>query len=179
MKKSIKSLIPVKKTAILAIALFFAGTVRTQAQSHGDHLMFDIGTSYPKGFEASLAYEHETDYHNAWEYFATAYLKYDEDPIVGHITNESFWHNYNTWDIGVAYKPCVSRGRNHHGSFRIGASVGSDLDNVIGGAHVGYEHTYNLYYGWSVFFQVKEDIMIRCKDTFRTGVTIGVKIPLK
>ena len=122
--------------------------------------------------------EHETEYHSAWEYFATGYLKYEEDPEAGHITNESFWHSYNTWTVGAAYKPCVSRGRNHHGNFRIGVSVGSDLDKVISAGHLGYEHTYNLYNGWGVFFQVKEDFVIRGKDTFRTGATIGVKIPL-
>lgn len=172
----IKSLLPTKKTAILAVAFFFAGTVH--AQSHGNHLMLDIGASYPRGLETAIAYEHETDYHNAWEYFATAYLKYEKDPTVGHITSETFWHSYNTWAVGAAYKPCVSRGRNHHGNFRLGASVGSDLDKVISAGHIGYEHTYNLYYGWSVFFQIKEDILIRGKDTFRTGATIGVKIPL-
>ena len=80
--------------------------------------------------------------------------------------------------IGVAYKPCVTRGRNHHGSLRIGASVGSDFEKAIGAAHLGYEHTYNLYDGWSVFFAIKEDITIRAKDRFRTGVSLGVKIPL-
>lgn len=90
----IKSLLPTKKTAILAVAFFFAGTVH--AQSHGNHLMLDIGASYPRGLKTAIA----------------------------------------------------------------------------------YEHTYNLYYGWSVFFQIKEDIIIRGKDTFRTGATIGVKIPL-
>lgn len=168
----------IRKGVTLAFALFLVGTVPVQAQSHGNHLMLDVGASYPKGLEASVAYEHETNYHNAWEYFATAYLKYETDPTVGHITNDSFWHNYNTWNVGIAYKPCVTRSRNQHGSFRIGASVGSDLDKVLGIGHIGYEHTFNLYYGWSMFFQVKEDIVIRGKDTFRTGATIGIKIPL-
>lgn len=147
-------------------------------QTHGDHVMIQAGVSYPSAMEGTLAYEHETDYHSAWEYFGSYYLRYEKDKSVGHITNESFWHTYNTWNVGIAYKPCVTRGRNHHGNLRIGVSGGSDLDHAIGMAHIGYEHTYNLYNGWAVFFQVKEDVGIRMKDTFRTGAYIGVKIPL-
>lgn len=168
--------IPTRMIAILVIAFVCVGTLH--AQSHGNHIMVGVGGSYPRGVEATIAYEHETEYHSAWEYFATGYLKYEEDPEAGHITNESFWHSYNTWTVGAAYKPCVSRGRNHHGNFRIGVSVGSDLDKVISAGHLGYEHTFNLYNGWGVFFQVKEDFVIRGKDKFRTGATIGVKIPL-
>lgn len=137
--------IPTRMMAILVIAFVCVGTLH--AQSHGNHIMVGVGGSYPRGVEATIAYEHETEYHSAWEYFATGYLKYEEDPEAGHITNESFWHSYNTWTVGAAYKPCVSRGRNHHGNFRIGVSVGSDLDKVISAGHLGYEHTYNLYNG--------------------------------
>ena len=89
-----------------------------------------------------------------------------------------FWHSYNIWNVGLAYKPCVTRGRNHHGNIRIGVSGGSDLHKFVGVGSLGYEHTFNLYNGWSVFFQVKEDVTMRGKDLFRTGGAIGVKIPL-
>ncbi|MDD5862623.1 MAG: hypothetical protein PUD15_08755 [Prevotella sp.] len=149
-----------------------------RAQSHGDHVMVGLGASYPRGFEGTLSYEHETDYHSAWEYFGTYYIKYKKDETVGHITHDSFWNNYRTWNIGIAYKPCVTRGRNHHGSLRIGVSGGSDFDHAIGTATLGYEHTYNLYNGWSLFWQIKEDVVIRGEDRFKTGVTVGVKMPL-
>ena len=138
----------------------------------------ESGQPSPRTLETTLSYERETLYHNAWEYFATCTIQYDEDPEAGHITRTSFWHNYNTWGVGAAYKPCVTRGRNHHGSLRVGASAGSDLNKAIGAVHVGYEHTYNLYDGWSFFFSVKEDITIRGKDRFKTGVNLGLKIPL-
>lgn len=87
-------------STIFAILL----TASAFAQSHGNHIMVGIGGSYPQGVEATLAYEHETEYHNAWEYFATAYLKYKKDEEAGHVTSDSFWHNYNTWTVGAAYK---------------------------------------------------------------------------
>ena len=165
-----------KKIFLILFAILV--TVNMSAQNHGNHLMLGVGGSYPQGVEATLSYEHETNYHSAWEYFFTGYLKYEKDEEAGHITSDSFWHNYNTWTVGAAYKPCVNRGRNHHGNLRIGVSCGSDLDKVITAGHVGYEHTYCLYNGCSVFFQVKEDIVIRGEDTFRTGASFGVKIPL-
>ena len=168
--------IPVRMKATLAVAAISTGTL--YAQSHGNHVMIGIGGSYPKGLETTISYEHETEYHNAWEYFVTGYLKYSEDPEAGHVTKESFWHNYNTWQVGAAYKPCVNRGRNHHGNIRIGVSCGSDTKKIIGSGHVGYEHTYNLYNGWSVFFQLKEEIVLRGKDTFKTGAAVGIKVPL-
>lgn len=47
----------------------------------------------------------------------------------------------------------------------------------VRGVHAGYEHNYSLKGGWRLFWQVKCDCMIKGDDLFRTGVTIGVKIP--
>ena len=66
-----------KKLLSVIFALFSATAM--SAQSHGNHLMLGVGGSYPQGVEATLSYEHETDYHNAWEYFGTMYLKYKKD----------------------------------------------------------------------------------------------------
>ena len=84
-------------------------------------------------------------------------------------------------DVGdpVPIKPCVIRGRNSHGNFRIGGSLGSDRHHVLGGIHVGYEQKYSLRGGWKLFWQVKSDLMIEGKDLFRTGVVIGVKLPTR
>lgn len=161
---------------LLAMLMLFAG--RAHAQANNNHLMLSAGALYERGFDATLAYEHSTQYHNAWEFFGSYYIKYDDDPEAGHITKKSFWHNYNTWLVGICYKPCVSRGRNHHGNFRIGASGGSDLEDFVGAVNVGYEHTYALHGGWEFFFQVREDVVIRGEDLFRTGVSIGLKVPL-
>lgn len=162
---------------IIVLCTFFASRAMAQS-SNMNHLLLSVGASYERGLDATLAYEHETRYHNAWEYFAMGYLKYEDDPDAGHITKKSFWHSYNSWHIGIAYKPCVSRGRNHHGNVRIGISGGSDLDKFVGGIHAGYEHSFALRHGWELFFQVKEDFIIRGKDNFRTGIALGFKVPL-
>ena len=161
---------------VFALSFFANGT--SAQSSNQNRLMLGCGALYERGFDATVAYEHETKYHHAWEYFATGYLKYRDDPAAGHVTEKSFWDSYNTWHVGIAYKPCVSRGRNHHGNARLGVSGGSDRHRFVGGIQVGYEHSYALRYGWQLFFQVKEDVVIRGEDLFRTGLAVGVKVPL-
>ena len=109
--------------ALLVLSVCSVLPVRAQG-SNQDRLMLSVGALYERGFDATVAWEHETKYHHAWEYFATGYLKYCDDPDAGHVTTKSFWDSYNTWHVGVAYKPCVSRGRNHHGNARLGISGG-------------------------------------------------------
>lgn len=158
--------------------LFIVTLTSSHAQDGSNRISLGTGVLYERGLDLTLSYEHETKYHNAWEYFGNVYLKWDECASCGHVCPDSFWKNYRTYDFGIAYKPCVVRGRNNHGNVRIGASVGSDTDKVIGGIHVGYEHSYALRSGWQIFWQVKTDIMIKGLDTFRTGAALGIKYSL-
>lgn len=158
--------------------LFIATLTSSHAQDGSNRISLSTGVLYERGLDLTLSYEHETKYHNAWEYFGNVYLKWDECASCGHVCPDSFWKNYRTYDFGIAYKPCVVRGRNNHGNVRIGASVGSDTDKVIGGIHVGYEHSYAFRSGWQIFWQVKTDIMIKGLDTFRTGAALGIKYSL-
>lgn len=159
--------------AVLAVsATAFAG-------DRDGRVSFGVGLLYENGLDATLSYERENAYHNAWEFFANGYLKWDKCASCGHVCPDSFWKSYRSWSIGAAYKPCVVRGRNHYGSFRFGGSLGSDTHRVLGGVHAGYEHNYRLRGGWQVYWQVKSDLMIKGKDLFRTGIVLGVKLPVK
>ena len=62
---------------------------------------------------------------------------------------------------------------------RIGASAGSDMNKFLGGLHLGYEHNYVLRAGWTLYWQVKSDVMIKGADVLRAGVVLGVKLPMK
>lgn len=166
-----------KKLSALFI-LVASITITCSAQSHSDHISFGTGLLYERGLDATVSWEHETLYHNSWEYFFNAYLKWDECESCGHICPESFWNNYNTWGIGAAYKPCVWRSRNNHGNIRIGVSAGSNTNSFIGGIHLGYEHSYSLHKGWVLYWQAKCDMIIPDReDLFRTGIVVGIKIP--
>ena len=146
--------------------------------SNQNRLSVGFGVMYERGLDVTVAYEHETSHHSAWEYFANGYLKWRECPTCGHVCPDSFWHYYNTYCFGAAYKPCISRGRNNYGNVRIGLSLGSNTDDVIAGFHLGLEHNYCLRGGWQLYWQVKTDLVFNGKDLFRTGVVLGFKLPL-
>lgn len=166
-----------KVTKPLLTLCLLAMAFVANAQSNSNRISIGVGALYERGFDATLSVEHETKNHNAWEYFVNGYVKYDTDPEAGHITKDSFWHNYRTWGAGIAYKPCVYRGKNTYGCLRIGASAGSDTKEVVGWTNIGYEHNYVLRHGWHIYWQVKSDICINGQDLFRTGIVLGVKIP--
>ena len=153
----------------LAVAVFTL-SVTASAQRNTGRLSLGAGLLYRNGMDLTLAYEHETNY---------GYLQWKDCETCGHICPESFWQNYRTYGFGVAYKPCVVRGRNHYGNLRIGVSGGSDTKRFLGGIHLGYEHNYVLRSGWVFFWQVKGDVMIKGADLLRAGVVLGVKLPVK
>ena len=163
------------KKLMLLVAIMLT-TATSFAQRNSNRVSVGVGFLYERGLDLTVAYEHETQYHNAWEYFANGYIKWDECESCGHVCPDSFWKNYRSYGFGVAYKPCVNRGRNHHGNLRLGASAGSDTDRFLGGIHLGYEHNYAMRGGWKIFWQVKTDLMIKGEDLFRTGIVLGVKL---
>ena len=165
----------IKKVA-LAICLSISSAA-SFAQTNGNRISFGVGALYERGFDATVAVEHETKDHNAWEYYLNGYIQYDKDKEARHITTDSFWRSYRTWGLGVAYKPCVYRAKNTYGSLRLGGSVGSDTKEVVGWANVGYEQNYVLRHGWHLYWQVKSDVCINGKDLFRTGIVIGFNLP--
>ncbi len=163
------------KTIVLSLAM--AITSLAGHAQNAKSVNIALGVLYPQTVDATLSYEVGTKHHNAWEFFGNVASKWKDCESCGHICAESFWKDNCTWGLGVAYKPCVVRTRNSYGSVRVGGSLGSDRHDVLGGIHAGYEHNYSLKGGWRVFWQVKCDCMIKGEDLFRTGVTIGVKIP--
>ena len=52
-------------------------------------------------------------------------------------------------------------------------------EEVPCGLHFGYEHNYVLRAGWTLYWQVKGDVMIKGADVLRTGVALGIKLPIK
>ena len=152
-----------KKTIIVIITCVCIAASANAQQGSG-RLSLGTGLLYKNGMDITLAYEHEMNYRHTWEFFVNGYLQWAECASCGHICPESFWRNYRSYGFGVAYKPCMTRGRNHYGSLRIGASAGSDTNKFLGGLHLGYEHNYVLRAGWTLYWQVKSDVMIKGAD---------------
>ena len=66
-------------------------SVSSFAQSHSDRISVGAGALYQRGLDATISWEHETRYHNAWEYFINGYIKWDECASCGPVCPESFW----------------------------------------------------------------------------------------
>lgn len=167
-----------RKSLLLLLACM-GMALNASAQRNSGRLSLGAGLLYENGMDLTIAYEHEGNYRHAWEFFANGYLKWAECASCGHVCPDSFWRNYRSYGFGAAYKPCVVRGRNHFGNLRIGASAGSDTRKFVAGLHLGYEHNYVMRSGWMLYWQVKSDVMIKGKDLFRTGIVLGVKLPVK
>lgn len=174
------------RNTLAVMAVLLSGAAPSVAQTYSNHINIGTGYLFSRGIEVNLAFEHETKYHKAWEYFGNYYFQYADDPRAGHITSKTFWNNYRVIEGGVAYKPCVVRARNSHGNMRIGAGLGGkfetdEYDNESSGfvycIHAGYEHDYNLRHGWQLYWQLKADLTFRGKDAFRGGIGLGLKIP--
>ena len=158
-----------RKTVISILAVIIA--VTANAQSHSNSIGIGAGATYKCGLEGNIFWEHETRYHNAWEFFANGFTMWDKD-------SDSLFKGYNSLSIGTAWKPCVYRAKNNYGSIRIGASVGSDLDKVLAGLHAGYEHNYALPHGWKFYWQAKVDITLpNSGNLLRGGFAVGIKFP--
>ena len=92
------------KSIMMAVSLIVtASTIK--AQTNSDRISVGVGALYEQGFDMTLSYEHETKYHNMWEFFANGYIKWDECQSCGHVCPDSFWRNYRTQVSDLEFKP--------------------------------------------------------------------------
>ena len=156
----------------LMIAAVLVSTVLARAQDNSNRIGVGVGAFYRPAASATLFWEHETRYHNAWEFFATGSLKLDDLEDLGA--------NYRCWGVGAAWKPCVFRARNRYGSARIGVSLGAAPTDFLAGIHAGWQHSYALRRGWQFYWQAGVDVMLpRRDDLFRVGAGVGIKMPVR
>ena len=156
----------------LMIAVVLLTTVMAKAQDNSNRIGVGVGAFYRPAASATLFWEHETRYHNAWEFFATGSLKLDDIEDLGA--------NYRCWGVGAAWKPCVFRARNRFGSARIGVSLGAAPTDFLAGIHAGWQHSYALRRGWQFYWQAGVDVMLpRRDDLFRVGAGVGIKMPVR
>ena len=156
----------------LMIAVVLLTTVMAKAQDNSNRIGVGLGAFYRPAASATLFWEHETRYHNAWEFFATGSLKLDDLEDLGA--------NYRCWGVGAAWKPCVFRARNRYGSARVGVSLGAAPTDFLAGIHAGWQHSYALRRGWQFYWQAGVDVMLpRRDDLFRVGAGVGLKMPVR
>lgn len=62
---------------LLVVICFMASMTPAMAQQNSDRISLGFGCLYERGLDVTLSYEYETKYHNAWEYFANGYIKWN------------------------------------------------------------------------------------------------------
>ena len=156
----------------IMIAVVILTTVMANAQDNSNRIGVGFGAFYRPATSVSLFWEHETHYHNAWEFFASGSMKLDDIENLGT--------NYRCWGVGAAWKPCLYRARNRYGSARIGVSLGAAPTDFLAGIHAGWQQSYALRRGWQFYWNAGMDVMLpKRDDLFRAGAGIGIKMPVR
>ena len=62
-----------RKKWFVMVVLAVMNTIAIHAQNNSDRISVGVCALYERGLDLTISYEHETKYHNAWEYFANGY----------------------------------------------------------------------------------------------------------
>lgn len=137
----------------------------------------NAGFLFQNTLNASFGYERELNYDNAFEIFGEAGDRWERDPECGKVCSKSFWKNYY-WNGGVVYKKSIVRWRNSTLRLDVGPVAGAYRGDYFFGAEGSFEYNYTFRGGWKFTLKQKNNVCFMHGDTFRNGLTIGVKIPL-
>ncbi len=155
--------------SLLNVAVAFAG--------QGDqYFSLNGGFLFNSTLNATLGYERELSYTDAFEVFAEAGNRWEKDPVCGKVCTESFWSNYY-WAGGVAYKKCLKRMKNSTFRLRLGPQMGAVNGNFFMALECGFEYNYVLPNRVQLTVTQKNQVGFLHGDTFRNGLLVGLKIP--
>lgn len=164
-----------KKIILLSIVLF---SVLCAKAGEGDELIhLNAGFLFQSTLNVSLGWEKELAYDNAIEFFGEAGDRWTKDPECGKVCRKSFWKHYY-WDGGFIYKKSVKRWRNSSLRLYLGPVAGAARGEYFFGGEGGFEYNYALGNGVKFVVKQKNNVCFLHGDTFRNGLTIGIKIPL-
>ncbi len=162
---------------LLMVAVLLMTAVMAKAQDNTNRIGVGLGGYYSPAASKTLFWEHETRYHNAWEFYAEGNLLFRN----GFSQVSQLWDSAGKqWGLGAAWKPCVYRARNRYGSARIGVTLGAAPTDFLAGIHVGWQHSYALRKGWQLYWLAGVDLMLPKRyDLFCVGAGIGFKMPVR
>lgn len=167
------------KRILLIIITVFSLAYNANA-GEGDLLLnVSGGLAYRKTAMANLAVEWETKYHNSWMVYldaATIFEWCDIDQT--YLCSKTFW-DYRTLGIGGAWKPALYRWKNTNFKGGLGVDLGvKEGYSFFLSVDLLFELNYSFKNRTQVFIQQKNDFCFWCKEHFRNGFMIGIKIPL-
>lgn len=166
------------KKKLILFTLLLLLTRSTFAGDGDSYLGIQTGVLYPRIFNATLSYEKEIAYHNAWEVYIDYATQWDKCSTCGRVCTYSFWKEKFAYAIGSAYKPVILRGKNNFTRLRIGADLGASNRKFALGVEVGFEFVHTFKNGWQFIVQQKNEVTFWGKPTFKNGALLGVRFPI-
>lgn len=165
------------KKILLPLLLGFTFLPQAFAGNGDQFFTVNAGFLFQNTLNASFGYERELNYDNAFEIFGEAGDRWERDPECGKVCSKSFWKNYY-WNGGVVYKKGIVRWRNSTLRIDVGPMAGAYRGDYFFGAEGSFEYNYTFRSGLKLTLKQKNNVCFMHGDTFRNGLTIGVKIPL-
>ena len=158
-----------KKLLVIFITILFVIPIKADDTSR---ISINAGVFAPYTLDATIAYEHSTDYGHSWVAQIEGGTHW-QTPVC-----HMFWKK-NFWGGGLGYRHRLIRLKN--GSFRIGGDVncGAFAQRVTVGFDVLFEYNYTFSNNWQFTISQKNSFnFLHNVDTFRNGIMIGLKVPL-
>lgn len=165
-----------KYIAFIALAIL-ALPLRAVAGENDQFIKVDGGFLFNSTLHASIGYEKELAYGNAYELLAEVGDRWEKDPVCGKVCRESFFNNYY-WDGAAIYKKCIKRYKNSTLRLFGGSQFGAFRRSFFFGITAGLEYNYVLPNGIHLSIQQKNQVNFRRGDDFRNGILVGIKIPI-
>lgn len=155
------------KKWIIACTILLGCTGLTRAGNNETFLNMSVGYMLPRSCTATLALERELLYQHGVEVFA--------EYCNGYTSNAFFAIQQVTG--GIAYKLPMIRSKNTMLRLRVGIECGSDMDKFVYGPELGFEYAFCLGSKVQMTLQQKNELNIGATRKFRSGFTVGLRIP--
>lgn len=165
------------KRILLSLVLGLLLLPKVYAGDGDQFFTINAGLLFQNTLNATFGYEKELAYDNAFEIFGEAGNRWARDPECGKVCSKSFWKHYY-WNGGIVYKKSLVRWKNAALRLNVGPVAGAYRGDYFFGAEGSLEYSYTLASGWKLTLKQKNNVSFMHGDTFRNGLTVGIKIPL-
>lgn len=140
------------------------------------NLTLSGGFLHKKTINTVIALEFNRKYHNAFEVYIDMENSY-KTPIK-KILSKSTLISYPSIGVGAVWKPTAYTWKNAVLRYRIGGDIGANKKNFQASIELGLEYSYYLKNGISLFLNQKNEFTFWNRNHFRTGINIGLKVPI-
>jgi hypothetical protein len=165
------------KRILLSLILGLLLLSKAHAGDGDQYITLNAGLLFQNTLNATFGYEKELPYDNAFEIFGEAGNRWARDLECGKVCSKSFWKQYY-WNGGIVYKKSLVRWKNSTLRLDLGPVAGAYRGDYFFGAEGSLEYNYTLVNGWKLTIKQKNNVNFMHGDTFRNGLTIGIKVPL-